>query len=394
MKNKIWFLLIFVLFFTGCGNYRELNDMAVVTGVSIDKKGDEFEVGFLIANSPKVQTSSKEGEAQTTVYSAKGKTIFEAASHIDYKSPKKLYFGHINVVIISESVGKNGFFDISDYFLRNFESRKRFFLMQSKDEKAKNILKIISPLESFPSQSIATLLESNKDAQSVVETVDYSTFISRILEKGYDPILPVITISGNTKKGEKSKNVESTEPDGYLRLDSAAIYRNDEFVGYESFKHSQAVSIINNNVSEFKTIFKHKNHKIGFSSDILKSKIIIKNPSKINVLITGKGNITEINYKENLNNPKVIKKLEKSLNKSITKTINETIFLMKFKYQADVFGFGNKIYKKYPDKWKKVEKKWNEKYFQKLKINVKTDVTINSSGSLDKTIREVKNEKY
>ena len=100
------FILIVILSFclTGCGNYRELNDMAIATGVSIDKIGDKYELGFLIANSPKVETTSKEGEAQTTVYTASGKTIALAASNLDYKSPKKLYFGHINVVIISEEI--------------------------------------------------------------------------------------------------------------------------------------------------------------------------------------------------------------------------------------------------------------------------------------------------
>ena len=229
MKIKILLIILITLTLTGCGNYRELNDMAIITGVSIDKTEDNYELGFLIANSPKIDTSSKEGEARTTVYTAKGKTVSIAASNIDYKSPKKLYFGHINIVIISEDIAKEGFFKVEDYLLRHYESRKRFFLMQAKDSKAKNILKTISPLESFPSQGIASLIKSNKEAQSVVESVDYSTFTSRILEKGYDPILPAITLVGKPKTAEKSKNIESTEPEAYLKLDSVAVYKSDKF---------------------------------------------------------------------------------------------------------------------------------------------------------------------
>ena len=42
------FILIVILSFclTGCGNYRELNDMAIVTGVSIDKIGDKYELSI------------------------------------------------------------------------------------------------------------------------------------------------------------------------------------------------------------------------------------------------------------------------------------------------------------------------------------------------------------
>ena len=73
------FLLILSLLLCGCGNYSELNKLSIVTAVALDKNDDKYEVSFLIANSPKAQTSSKEGEAKTTVYSGTGKTIPDAA---------------------------------------------------------------------------------------------------------------------------------------------------------------------------------------------------------------------------------------------------------------------------------------------------------------------------
>ena len=63
---------------------------------------------------------------------------------------------------------------------------------------------------------------------------------------------------------------------------------------------------------------------------------------------------------------------------------------MQNKYHSDVFGFGNKIYKKYPNKWKKINNNWNQKYFPNLNIKINTNIKINSTGSLDRTIKEVK----
>ena len=85
MKNKILLLMVALLLVTGCGNYREINDLAIITCIAIDKVDDEYELSFLIANSPKSQTSSKEGEATTTIYSGKGKTLNEATNIIDQK---------------------------------------------------------------------------------------------------------------------------------------------------------------------------------------------------------------------------------------------------------------------------------------------------------------------
>ena len=161
MKKTILIIITIILTISlsGCSGYDELNKLSIVTAVAFDKTDDEYELSFLIANSPKSQTSSKEGEAKTTVYSGKGKTVTEAIKEIEQISPKQIYLGHINVVIISEDIGEDGFLKISDWLIRNPQTRKKFYLLQAKDVSAKNIIKIVSPLESFPSQSIATLIE-------------------------------------------------------------------------------------------------------------------------------------------------------------------------------------------------------------------------------------------
>ena len=159
MKKII--LLIICLILCGCNDYAELNKLSLVTAAAIDKNKDKYEVTLLIANSPKQDTSAKEGEAKTTVYKAKGKTVSDAIKTIDKKTPKELYFSHINVVVISEEIGKEGFFKIADWLIRNPQTRNRFYLIGVNKNKASDVLKIISPLESFPSLSIATLIESN-----------------------------------------------------------------------------------------------------------------------------------------------------------------------------------------------------------------------------------------
>ena len=69
--------------------------------------------------------------------------------------------------------------------------------------------------------------------------------------------------------------------------------------------------------------------------------------------------------------------------------MEKTLDSLQNKYKSDVIGFGNMIYKKYPDKWKSLEKDWNKKHFKDLKFDIKTDFTIESTGSLDQTIEEV-----
>ena len=386
MKKII--ILIICLSLCGCNDYAELNKLSLVTAAAIDKKEDKYEVTLLIANSPKQDTSAKEGEAKTTVYKAKGKTVASAIKEIDKKTPKQLYFSHINVVVISEEIGKEGFLKVADWLIRHPQTRNRFYLIGVNKNKASDVLKIISPLESFPSQSIATLIESNKNSRAIGDTASYSNFIGRILETGYEPIMPTININGNPKKGAKQENVETAEPSTYLSLGNLAIYKGDKLIKVTTKKESEIIQIINNEAKELLYNVKYKNNNANIYSNDIKTKIKLKNPNTIDIDIKATGTIYEINGTLNLNDIKNIKKLEKKWNKSLKKDIKKTIKKIKEDYKSDIFGFGNMIYKNYPKKWKKIKNNWNNKYFKDLKIKIHTNTKIVSTGSLTKTLEE------
>ena len=392
MKKLILIIttLIISVTLTGCGGYEELNNLSIVTAVAFDKTDDEYELSFLIANSPKAQTSAKEGEAKTTVYTGKGKTIAEASKDIEQIVPKQVYLGHINVVVISEDIAKDGFLKIADWLLRNPQTRKKFYLLQAKNEKAKNILKIVSPLESFPSQSIATLIESNSETKSIATSITYSNFISQILEKGYDPVLPSITINGSVKEGSNEKNLETTEPESYLVLGPLAIYKGDKLKGFSTKEESWAINVLKGDSKEINYNVKYQNENISIETSSLKSTIKIIDEKNIEITISGVGDIYNINNKIDIQDYKEINKIEKAWSSSLKKDLTKVIKKVQNKWQADIFGFGNLIYKNNPNTWEKLEKNWNSKYFPHLNIKVKTDLKIDATGSLLNTIKEDK----
>ena len=384
MKKLI--IVIICLLICGCDDYAELNTLSIVTALAIDKEENNYKVSTLIANSPKAQTSSKEGEAKTTVYDGKGKTIAQAIKVIDKKSPKRLYFSHINVIVISDKIGKDGFLKIADWLMRYPQMRDKFYLLQVDKNKASDVLKIISPLESFPSQSIATLIESSKNAKSTGDTASYSNFIGRILEKGYDPIMPTIVINGNVKKGSKQENVETAKPATYLSLGPVAIYKDDKLIKTSSKKETEIIQVVNNEAKELIYNIKYKNSNLDIYSNNIKTKIKLSKSNEIKINVSGEANIYEINNDINLNKPKELKKIERKLNKSLKNDIEKIIKKTTKKYKTDIFGFGNMIYKNHPNNWKKIK----DNYLSKLKIKVKVDTKIISTGTLTKTLKEGK----
>lgn len=387
MKNKILILLFCVLILSGC-NYRELNKIAIITGVGIDKKDNQYVVNMLIANAGKSETTNKDGESQPTIYSASGKTLAEAIKKVNTKTPKQLYFGHINVVLISENIAKDGFLTIADYLLRKPESRKKFYLIMTKDTSPKDVLEIVSPLESFPSQNIETLIEANSETQSITNFVTYSDFVNQILTKGIEPILPSITVVGNQKKGNDKSNLDTTTPKTYIKIDKTAVFKDDKFTGYLSNNDSQALNILKNTVNQSVFTIKYKDEYVNITARNISSKIKLKNKNNISINIKGDCRLTEINSLTDLNDNKNIKKIEKALNNKIKKQTKNIISKMMNEYKSDIFGFGNMVYKKYPNYFEKKEDVWNDKYFPKMNVSIKTDVKLVSTGSLENTIRK------
>ena len=393
MKKKFCFVLfatIILTCFTGCFNYRELENLAIVTGLSIDKKDGEYIVGTLIANSKKQEASSKEGQSQSIVYEGRGKSIMEAFYDIDLESPKQLYIGHLTVAIIDESIAKNEIEKISDILIRSPESRKNFYVLIAKDAKAIDVLKITTPLESFPSQNISMNLKNTSTYQGISTDLTYSEFIASLLTTGINPTLPSVQIIGEVKNGEQQSNLESTNPKTKLKLSTLAVFRDAELLGYVTEEESKMINILNKRTSYAMQSIKYKDSQIVFHlSDfkITKKVSLAKGKPTLFLNFSSKAAINEINTDANLSDPNIIADINELLNQKIKQEIKKTIGTTQNKFQSDIFGFGNLFYQKYPNYFSKIETKWDKDIYKTLSLNINVNIDLETKGSLEQTIR-------
>lgn len=357
MKKLLF--VFFILLISGCWNYRELNDLAIVTSIAIDKKNNNYEVSALIINN----------KESSTIYSSGGKTIAQALKKINLKIPKELYLGHLETIIISEDVAHEGIKNTLDYLLRNPETIKQFYLIVAKNAKANEVIKASSPLESFSGQSINSSVTSSSDIQGIKANIEYNKFIENMLKKGKEETLPTITLK-----------------DKKIKLDTISIFKNGRLLGYTNSSESQGINIILNQIDETYLSYKCNNGYV--TSNISNIKTRIKNYFKnkkpyIYIWVKADATIDEITCFTNLDNKKYIKK---NIKRKLTKELKQGIKIAK-KYKSDVFGFGNLFYKKYPTYFKNVEQKWNEKVFPNIPIDIKVTITLKNTGSTKKTLK-------
>lgn len=391
--KKILLIIPIIFLFCGCTDYKELNNIAIVTGMAIDMKDDNYKVSILISNSKKAQESDKEGDAGTIVYEGTGETISMALKKIDNSIPKQIYLGHLAVVIVSEDVAKKGLDKISDYLFRYPETTKRFYLiMTKKDNKASDILKILSPLESFPSQNIKLNIENANNTSSISDNLTYSRFIETYLKKGMEPYLPTIEIFGNEKKGSSSKSLESTNLKAYVRLSGLALFKGSKFIKYTTENESRGINLVQGNTTDMIIETKHDNDYVVTAISDIKTKSFVKfknNEPVIYINIKANGDIQEITSNINLYKEKSILKIQDETNKKVKKLVNKGIKIAK-ENETDIFGFGNLIYKSNPKYFNSISD-WN-KNFKNLKIKVNVNINIKNKGAIKQSIKAAKYE--
>lgn len=376
---KKYMLILFIILLTsGCWNYQELNEFAIVTGMAIDFQDNQYKLSFLIANGNKNESE----QTKTSILTGTGITIYDAFKDISLISPKELYISHLSVIIVSEDVAKNGIANLIDYLMRDPQSHQNFYMVIAKDSTAQDVLSILSPLAEYPSQNITSNIATSEKLQGKISNASFNLFITKYLEKGFEPIMNSIKVIGNENKGQTIESQEKTKQDAYTKLDTIALFKQDKLIGWATKDESTGIDMV---LGEIDTLYFNvpcnEEYAVVVANDydvnysIQKNKIIIN--SNMN------GSLIEVGCDINLENEKEIKNLEKRVEQEMKKYINQAISLAKH-YKTDIFGFGNLTYKKYPNYFSNI-KDWNE-HFSNLEIEVKTSFKFTSKGTLEQSI--------
>lgn len=393
MKIKLLVLCCITFLLCGCWNYNELNQIAIVTalGIDKDKKENTYQISATISNAHGTQSNTKEGQSQTVIIEGKGHTISEALNDIDLQSPKEIYLGSLNVIIFSEDVAKEGVNKIADFLMREPESRKKFYLLVTQDEKASDVLQILSPLEALPSQNIASNILEATNYQAVVADINYSDFIRTLIEPGKQPVLSSIKITGDKKDGSKYSSLEQSKPAGAIKLSNLAIFKKDKLLGFANKKESQGINLIANEAKRITIETKCDNDYMVAELNHPHNTITVSlqnNKPVVKMSLTSKGNITEMGCNLDLRDPKTIDTITKKFEKDTADILKAGIHMAQKKYKSDIFGIGRKFQKKYPSYFHKHQNNWDDEIFSKLKIQVHVDLDLETKGSLEQSIRK------
>ena len=395
-KLKLMIIIAFVFLSTGCWNYRELNDLAIVSALGIDEENGVYNVSVQIMN-PSQQGSGSSSSANDNntpieVFEGQGKSILEAINNIFLEEPNNIFLGHIDLVVISNHLAKKGIENFIDFLLRDRESRKIFPLVIIKNTKASDVIKLITPMEMVSGKYINSTLEIAKKANGTISNRLFDEVLMCLFVEGREATITAIELIGSPEKGGTVENPSTSTPSTYIQISGSGVLVNDKLVGYFDSKESLGYTYIRNKV-ESTVISVPCDDEGNYAGLILekaetKLKTTIKDKQPIGEIIMSiKAVIAEFNCKVDLLKTENIAKIEEATNKEIKKILTKTINKAQKELKSDVFGFGEYLYKNNYKEWKNYKKNWNET-FSNMEYKIKASTEIRNVGS---TIDSLKN---
>ena len=123
MKKSIKLICLIVMLslicamFTGCWDYKKIDDLTLVAGVAIDRSDNG--IGYKVSlETIDFSMSVQENSVKTQIIQLEGNTIFEAFNKTKTQIVKQLYFPDMQILCISEKIAaEDGLKDIVESFI-------------------------------------------------------------------------------------------------------------------------------------------------------------------------------------------------------------------------------------------------------------------------------------
>lgn len=368
----------------GCFDRRELDTMGIVMGVAIDKAEAEGETELTVqmAN-PSEKSGSKEkksmeegGEDTSQAFinvSNTGHNINYIVREMQHKMSRRIYVAHSQVIVFGEELAKNGVRDALDFFARAPEARMTLYVFVAKG-KAKDVLEITPEFEKMTSTELVKTLKDQKITSHAPIVTEFE-FINMMISKTTAAVAPLVKI---------------TEEDGreLMTIAGTAVFKGTRMVGELGEPETRGFLYIKNKV------------KTGvLQLDVLDTPATIEirhAKSKVTPILYTDGSVVfnvDVNMAFGLgdqsgtlnlaapdNTAAMISAAAAAVKDEIQSAVNKSKEM-----NADIFGFGEYLNRKYPDQWKSMETKWDEVY-KSIAVNINIKAKADGSGRIDRPL--------
>jgi len=363
----------------GCWSSGDLNQYAFVMGVAVDQGSapDHILLTAQVAKPSGFKATISGGGSSEDAYwniSNEGETIFNTVRGFTHESGRKLDFQHNTILIYSRDIAEKGIGDCLDLFIRDHEFRTSTWIAVA-TEKAADVFEAGEGLETLPAMQIDKMMDSQQyTSQSY--TAEMMDFLKRLKSDTTAPLAPLISISGEGDDQE-------------IHLSGTAVFHKDRFIGELGGMETRGLMWVTGDVKSGIIVVNCPCGQGKAELEIFQSRSTVTPVLKDGDLsflieIKEKGNLGSQTCREDLASTKKLAALSERQNKAI-KTEIEAALKKAQELNADIFGFGEAVYRKYPKQWKSMKDQWSE-IFPTLDVEIKVQSEVYGTGNITKPV--------
>jgi spore germination protein KC len=368
--------VLLLLSISGCWNYTEVDDIAIVAGVAIDKNKAD---GKLLITVELVDTNGGLDKTQAgfKVISLSGDTMFEIVRNIISITGKKLFWSHAKAIIFSEEIAREGLIKAIDWYSRDTETRSDVFIFVSGEKTAREVLNLNSTTQAIMSFELAQMMRDEKHTSSA-PTVEIWDFIDKLETIGNNSVAPIVNI--HVKNDRKNERVEGT-----------AVFVKDRMVGKLDGDETKSMLFVKDAIKGGVLDVEDKNGTPSYSLEIISSQtklkpIMINGKLQMHVQTLTKTGLDEVMTAEGFMKGESIQDIETRASERLQADILAVIHKAQQEYDADIFAFGENVHENQPKAWAKIKDHWPD-VFADLDVTVSSKVLIQSSAKTTRAIR-------
>ncbi|MBU3199324.1 Ger(x)C family spore germination protein [Clostridium estertheticum] len=372
----IFIIVICPIILCGCWNYREIDTLAIVAGMALDK--DMVTNKYILTT--EVITTQAQGVSSiisSQIFTTEGDSVFSAVRDTIEKTGLRLFWSDSKVVIISDSIAREGIIPAIDWTNRSNFVRPDMWLLIAKGNTASEILKTKVKINEVTSFHLDDTMNSWKVLSKFTNSMIWS-FIDGLSSPG---------------KSEAVTTVENKPSDGNILplVDGCAIFKSDKLVGYINGDETLYMLMIKNKIKQGLITLINisgSNTNVTLELNDNRTKLTpIYNNGSVSMIIDVYPilSIHEIQGTKDFMKEENLETLQNEAEKKIGSQIQNLISKLQKDYNSDVLGFGEKFNEEKP----KVSKDFKENrkdIFTNMKTIVNVHVQIKGSN---KTIKPI-----
>ena len=374
MRKKIVSIIFIIamcpIILCGCWNYREIDTLAIVAGIAIDK--DMATHKYVITT--EIITTQAQGVSSiisSQLFSSEGDSIFNAVRDLIGKTGLRLFWSDAKVLIIGESIAKEGLISAIDWTNRSNFVRPDMWLLVSKGNTAAQILKTKVKLNEVTSFHLDDTMNSCKILSKFTDSMVWS-FIDGLSSEGKSQAVATV------------KN-ELTDSNYSPLVDGSAIFKSDKLVGYLDGNETLYMLMIKNKIKQGLITLINvsgSNTSITLELNDNRTKLTpLYNNGTVSMIVDiyPVVSIHEVQGTKDFMKEENLKTLQDETEKKIESQTKYLISKLQKDYDSDVLGFGEIFEKEKPKEYAKFKENKKD-IFANLKTEVNVHLQIKGSN--------------